>query len=97
MVAAGFGVHVFPSVRNPQQAPYDISQARAVARAASVLVPADRLKSKSYKSFHASNTNFGGKSMERCIVLAETTSSDRRLTEPMNNPDCCLVYNNPKK
>jgi len=93
VVAAEFDVHVFPSVRTSQQAPHDINQTKAVARAVSVLVPADRLKVKSHKRFHASNTNLGGKSMRRCIALVETTTGDRQLAELMDNPDCCFAWN----
>jgi hypothetical protein len=96
----GTHVHVSPSVHSPQQAPFNLDQAKSVARAVlyfeaatDALVPPDRLKSQFCKSFHAANTNFKGKSMEQCFALVEKSKSDQELVELMNNPDRCFAWN----
>lgn len=67
---------------------YTIDQVKFTARAIlsfesalNAPVPIDRLKSRFCKSFYASNSNFKGKPMERCIAPIEVAEDDHRTHE----------------
>jgi len=90
------GTHVHVSPDND----YTLDQVKSVACAVlyfesslNALVPADRLKSKFCKSFHASNPNFKGKAMDKCIALVDATRNHVAIIELMNNPDRCFAWN----
>ena len=90
------GTHVHVSPDND----YTLDQMKSVARAVlyfesalNALVPADRLKSKFCKSFHASNPNFKGKTMDKCVALVDATKNNVAVIELMNNPDRCFAWN----
>ena len=90
------GTHVHVSPDNE----YTFDQVKSVARAVlyfesalNALVPADRLKSRFCKSFHASNPSFTGKSMQQCIALVDAAKDTVAVIELMNNPDRCFIWN----